>query len=232
MAWLGPDDLASIRNTQLGERHRPTGEKWIETKASYRDSGVVATWPFGSHAREISIAAEHEVATGAGGWPHGQAALETGIPDLDKLDDIDRQLLALLQGNDRLGLAELGKAVGSAPSTVNDRIKRLVRNGVITGFHARVAAEVVGLELLAFILVAWSDPKVEPKFLDKIQKTPNVLECHHVTGAWNYLIKVRAKNTRELETLLASTVKAVAGVQRTDTMIALSSVKEGWVVPV
>ncbi len=59
-----------------------------------------------------------------------------------------------------------------------------------------------------------------------------MLECHHVTGAWNYLIKVRAKNTRELETLLAGTVKAVAGVQRTDTMIALSSVKEGWTVPV
>jgi Lrp/AsnC family leucine-responsive transcriptional regulator len=81
-------------------------------------------------------------------------------------------------------------------------------------------------------LVAWSDPKVEPKFLDRIRKTPHVLECHHVTGAWNYLIKVRVKNTRELESLLASTVKAVSGVQRTDTMIALSSVKEGWTVPV
>jgi Lrp/AsnC family leucine-responsive transcriptional regulator len=148
------------------------------------------------------------------------------------LDEIDRRLLALLQDNDRLGLAELGQAVGSAPSTVNDRIKRLVRNGLITGFHARVAPEAVGLELLAFILVAWSDPKVEPKFLDRIRKTPHVLECHHVTGAWNYLIKVRIKNTRDLETLLASTVKAVSGVQRTDTMIALSSVKEGWTVPV
>lgn len=148
------------------------------------------------------------------------------------MDEIDRRLLALLQDNDRLGLAELGQAVGSAPSTVNDRIKRLVRNGLITGFHARVAPEAVGLELLAFILVAWSDPKVEPKFLDRIRKTPHVLECHHVTGAWNYLIKVRVKNTRELESLLASTVKAVSGVQRTDTMIALSSVKEGWTVPV
>ena len=107
-----------------------------------------------------------------------------------------------------------------------------IRNGIITGFHARVAAEVVGLELLAFILVAWSDPKVEAKFLDKIQKTPNVLECHHVTGAWNYLLKVRVKNTRELETVLAGTVKSVAGVLRTDTMIALSSVKEGWSIPV
>ena len=168
----------------------------------------------------------------AAGRPATRPCKRPGPQRLDKLDEIDRKLLALLQDNDRLGLAELGKSVGSAPSTVNDRIRRLVRNGVITGFHARLAAEVVGLELLAFILVAWSDPKVEPKFLDKIQKTPNVLECHHVTGAWNYLIKVRVKNTRELETLLAGTVKAVAGVQRTDTMIALSSVKEGWSIPV
>ena len=151
---------------------------------------------------------------------------------MDNLDDIDRQLLKLLQDNDRLALAELGKATGSASSTVNDRIKRLVRNGVITGFHARVAAETIGLELLAFVLVAWSDPKVEPRFIEKIKKSASVLECHHITGTWNYLLKVRVRNTRELETFLGDTVKSVSGVQRTDTMIALSSVKEGWSIPV
>lgn len=150
---------------------------------------------------------------------------------MDNLDDIDRRLLQLLQDNDRLALAELGKATGSAASTINDRIKRLVRNGVVTGFHARVAPEAVGLELLAFVLVAWSDPKVEPRFIEKIKKSTSVLECHHITGAWNYLLKVRVRNTRELEALLADTVKAVSGVQRTDTMIALSSAKETWAVP-
>lgn len=149
---------------------------------------------------------------------------------MDNLDDIDRQLLRLLQDNDRLALAELSKATGSASSTVNDRIKRLVRNGVITGFHARVAAETVGLELLAFVLVAWSDPKVEPRFIEKIRKSASVLECHHITGAWNYLLKVRVRNTRELEAFLGDTVKSVSGVQRTDTMIALSSAKETWAI--
>jgi Lrp/AsnC family leucine-responsive transcriptional regulator len=57
-----------------------------------------------------------------------------------------------------------------------------------------------------------------------------VLECHHITGAWNYLLKVRVRNTRELEAFLAGTVKAVSGVLRTDTMIVLSSAKEGWTV--
>jgi Lrp/AsnC family leucine-responsive transcriptional regulator len=145
---------------------------------------------------------------------------------MDRLDDIDRRLLILLQGDDRLALSELGKKIGVAPSTVNDRIKRLIRQGIITGFHARLSPEAIGLDLLAFMLIGWSDPKVEPAFLEKIRKSPAVLECHHVTGAWNYLLKVRIKNTRELESFLANTVKAVKGVQRTETLIALSTAKE------
>jgi Lrp/AsnC family leucine-responsive transcriptional regulator len=151
---------------------------------------------------------------------------------MSHLDAIDRRLLALLQDNDRLALAELSKATGVAASTLNDRIKRLVRQGAITGFHARLAPEALGLDLLAFVLVGWSDPKVEPVFLKKIRSSPAVLECHHVTGVWNYLLKVRIKNTRALETFLAQTVKAVAGVQRTETIIALSSAKETWALDV
>jgi len=144
------------------------------------------------------------------------------------LDDIDRKLLALLQDSDRRSLAELSAEIGAAQSTLNDRIKRLVSQGVIAGFHARVAPEAVGLNLLAFVFVAWSDPKVEAAFLKKIKASPDVLECHHVTGTWNYLMKVRVGTTRDLERFLAETVKTVSGVQRTETVIVLSSAKETW----
>lgn len=144
------------------------------------------------------------------------------------LDEIDRKLLALLQDNDRRSLADLSAEIGAAQSTLNDRIKRLVSQGVIAGFHARIAPEAVGLDLLAFVFVAWSDPKVEATFLKKIKASPDVLECHHVTGAWNYLMKVRVGTTRDLERFLAETVKAVSGVQRTETVIVLSSAKETW----
>ena len=144
------------------------------------------------------------------------------------LDDIDRQLLALLQDDDRLPLAELSKRTGVAASTINDRIKRLVAEGVVAGFHARLDPEKLGLELLAFMFVAWSDPKVEAAFLKKIRAAKPVLECHHVTGAWNYLLKVRLRNTKELEAFLSGTIKAVQGVERTETVITLSSAKETW----
>jgi len=145
---------------------------------------------------------------------------------MTQLDAIDCRLLTLLQNDDQASLATLGRAVGLAPSSVKERIRRLTTHGVIEGFHARVSAEAVGLDLLAFIFVGWTNPATEPRFLARIAKEPTVLECHHVTGAWNYLLKVRLRNTRALEKFLNSVIKSVAGVQRTESLIVLSSPKE------
>lgn len=142
------------------------------------------------------------------------------------LDELDHRLIDLLQRDDRVPVAELAKLLGVAPSTLNDRIRRLIRLGVISGFHARVAPELVGLDLMAFVFVGWSDPMTEPRFLEAMAAAPEVLEVHHVTGAWNYLMKVRLKTTRDLEGFFAAVVKQVPGVQRTETLIVLSSPKD------
>jgi Lrp/AsnC family leucine-responsive transcriptional regulator len=147
------------------------------------------------------------------------------------LDDTDRHILDLLQQDDRQSLATLGKHVGLAASSVNDRVRRLVERGAIQGFHARIAPEAIGLELLAFIFVGWSDPAAEAPFLKQISVASAVQECHHVTGEWNYLLKVRLANTRELEVFLNTVIKNVRGVQRTETLIVLSSAKETAALP-
>jgi Lrp/AsnC family leucine-responsive transcriptional regulator len=143
-----------------------------------------------------------------------------------ELDDVDAKLLELLQADSQQSIAQLSKAIGVAASTLNDRVKRLQRQGIITGFTARVDPEALGLDLLAFVFVGWSDPGVEQEFLARIAASPVVLECHHVTGAWNYLIKVRVPSTRALEAFLGGELKAVPGLQRTETLIVLSSAKE------
>jgi Lrp/AsnC family transcriptional regulator, leucine-responsive regulatory protein len=145
---------------------------------------------------------------------------------MKELDDIDRQLLELLQKDDRLSLADLGKGVGLAASSVNERVKRLVTRGVIEGFHARVAPEALGLDILAFVFVSWSDQAGEAPFLARVNASPSVLECHRVTGAWNYLLKVRVSDTRALERFLGDVIQSLQGVQRIETLIALSSAKE------
>jgi Lrp/AsnC family transcriptional regulator, leucine-responsive regulatory protein len=149
---------------------------------------------------------------------------------MKELDQTDRRLLLLLQEDDRRGLADLGREVGLAASSVNERIKRLTERGVITGFHARLAPEALGLDLLTFVFVGWDDPGAETPFLERVAGAGAVLECHHITGAWNYLLKVRLRNTRELEHFLGSVVKR-DGVLRTDTIIALSSPKETTALP-
>src|SRR5690349_7224551 len=96
------------------------------------------------------------------------------------LDEIDRELLNLMQADDRIAVAEIAKRMNMPASTLNDRIRRLVRSGTITGFHAHVSAEKIGLDLLAFIFVGWSDPKTEDEFLRRVAGAREVLECHHV----------------------------------------------------
>src|SRR5690349_19318807 len=105
-----------------------------------------------------------------------------------ELDDVDRKLINVLQDDDTLSLAAISRKTGIAASTVNDRRRRLVAQGIISGFHARVAPDKVGLDLLAFVFVSWSNPKVEPVLIKKVKASAAVLECHHVTGAWNYLL--------------------------------------------
>ncbi|MEP7241196.1 MAG: Lrp/AsnC family transcriptional regulator [Devosia sp.] len=145
-----------------------------------------------------------------------------------ELNDTDLRLLELLQRDGLQSMAELSKAIGIAPSTLNDRVKRLNRLGAIAGTHARVDPHTLGLDLLAFVLVGWSEAAVEADFLKRVTAAEQVLECHHVTGGWNYLLKVRVRDTRGLETFLATVLKPVKGLQRTETMIALSSPKETW----
>lgn len=147
------------------------------------------------------------------------------------LDPVDRTLLDLLQQNGRTPYAELAKAVGLAVSSVNERVRKLSERGSITGVHAAIDPSVVRLDLLAFIFVGWAEPAVEPRFLERIRGERVVMEAHHVTGPWNYLLKVRVTTTQMLEAFLANVVKAVPGVQRTETLIALSSFKESAAIP-
>jgi Lrp/AsnC family leucine-responsive transcriptional regulator len=149
----------------------------------------------------------------------------------NELDQTDRKLLELLQRDGLQSMAELSKAIGVAPSTLNDRVKRLGRLGVITGTHARLDAHALGLNLLAFVFVGWSDGIVEADFLKRIAGAEQVLECHHVTGGWNYLLKVRVADTRALEAFLGNVLKQVKGLQRTETLIVLSSPKETSMLP-
>ena len=147
------------------------------------------------------------------------------------IDEIDLELIDLLQKDARIPQAQLAATVGLAPSSVNERIRKLGERGLVSGYHAKISPEAMGYDLLAFLYVAWSKPETERAFLKKVINQPTVMEAHHVTGVWNYMLKVRVKNTRMLEGFLAKVIKAVPGIERTETVIVLSSTKETMQIP-
>jgi Lrp/AsnC family leucine-responsive transcriptional regulator len=147
------------------------------------------------------------------------------------LDEIDRKLLGLLQQNGRTPYAELGKAVGLSVSSANERVRKLYDRGVIEGVYSSISPAAVRLDLLAFVFVGWTDPATEERFLARAVREPSILECHHVTGPWNAMLKVRTRTARDLETFLNGIVKGVPGVQRTETLIVMSSAKETFQLP-
>jgi Lrp/AsnC family leucine-responsive transcriptional regulator len=142
------------------------------------------------------------------------------------LDEIDRALLAALQRDGQISYAELGARVGLSSSAVNDRLKRLKAKGFLRRISAEVDPNAIGLGLLAFLLVELGDFREETAFQAAMKKRPEVLECHHMAGEYSYLLKLRLSGTTHLEHFLIEHLKSLSGIQRTHSLIALSTVKE------
>lgn len=147
------------------------------------------------------------------------------------LDDIDLDILDALQRNGHLSHAEVGRQVGLAVSSVNERIRKLVQRGVIAGWSARLDPAALGLDLLAFVYVMIDKPENTAAFLEVVAQVPEVQECHHVASDWNFLLKVRVRNTAAFESVLTNRLKVVPGVIRTQTVISLTSHKETASLP-
>ena len=147
------------------------------------------------------------------------------------LNEIDYKLLSLIQRDCKLSYAELGEEVGLSVSAVNERLKKLAAGGYIREYEARLDAEALGFGLCAFIQVQISGPQSEGPFLKRMARLAPVQECHHITGEYSYLLKIRVRNTADLERLLKEELKTIPGLVRTQTTIVLSTPKETAALP-
>ncbi|GAB6147359.1 Lrp/AsnC family transcriptional regulator [Desulfocicer niacini] len=142
-----------------------------------------------------------------------------------KLDSIDIKLLVLLQGLEKLSFASLGKELGLSVSAVSDRIKKLKNAGVIKGQTTLINPKAIGMHVCAFISIFVNGPEDEDDIVKAICEIPEVLECNNITGEYSFLLKVCTRNTDDLKKLL-NKIRAFDGVEKTNTMIVLSSYKE------
>ena len=139
-----------------------------------------------------------------------------------ELDEIDRRLLDLLQDDCRTALVRLGEQVGLSAPSVLERIKKLEAAGIVSGYHAVLDARRLGLDITAFIGVITDHPSAIGQFEQQVTAIPDVLECHHVTGEYTLLLKVKTANTSSLERLI-SRIRQIEGVARTETLVVLST---------
>lgn len=142
----------------------------------------------------------------------------------------DLKLINQLMLQARSSWAELGALIGLSAPAAADRVRKLEESGVIRGYAALINPEAVGRGLAALIAVSIEIPVQRSAFLQIVAESPEILECHHVAGDVDYLIKVRCANTRELEYLISQKIKAVSGI-KTRTTVILSTVKETPVLP-
>jgi DNA-binding Lrp family transcriptional regulator len=152
---------------------------------------------------------------------------------LQPLDEIDRQILHLLQENSRITSTELARQVNLSTPGLQKRLKKLEESGVIDRYVTLVNREALGLDLLCFaqVTLAHHQPECVGLFCSLVRELPEVLECHHLTGEFDYLLKVVVADHQHLEKLLSEKITQLPGVDRIRTNIVLSEIKASTSLP-
>lgn len=149
------------------------------------------------------------------------------------LDEIDRVLLRSLQQDGRQSNAELARRVDLSATGLQKRLRRLEDAGVIAGYVAQVDREMLGYDMLCFVQVTLQrhDPEAVENFRQEVQGMAEVLECHHLTGEFDYLLKVILRNRKHLEQFILHTLTPVRGMDKIRTSLVLSEIKTTSAVP-
>ena len=142
------------------------------------------------------------------------------------LDRLDARILELLQADGRRPYADLGAAVGISGPAAHERVKKLEARGVIRGYLARVDPEAVGLGVLAFTWVTQAPGTADQDLTPAFAAIPEVEECHRIAGEADYLLKLRARDTRDMERVVRL-IQTTRHVFQSETDIVFSTAFEG-----
>jgi len=151
-----------------------------------------------------------------------------------KIDDIDKKILEILQSRAKITNARLSEEIGLSPAPTLERVKKLEQMGIITSYHAKLNTEKIGLGVTTFVLATLNGhnrANIEG-FIDEINKIPEVVECHHITGAGDFILKVIAKDIASYQKLMLEKVSDIKQVDNMQSMVVLSTFKDSKVIPV
>lgn len=149
------------------------------------------------------------------------------------LHPLDVAILRELQSDGRISNVELARRVHLSPPATHARVKRLEKEGLIRQYGATLDREKAGFDLLCFIQITIQlhQPQQVEKFRTLVRQLPEVLECHHITGEYDYLLKVALRNRQDLERFVVKQLTPIPGVARIHTSLVLSEIKAVAALP-
>jgi Lrp/AsnC family leucine-responsive transcriptional regulator len=151
-----------------------------------------------------------------------------------KLDAIDRKILEIVQANSNITNAQLAQEIGLSPAPTLERVKKLETQDVIKSYHAVVDMASVGLGVCTFVTVSLKGHNKDniEKFIKAISKIPEVVECHHVTGQADFILKVVATDIPAYQNLMLEKVTNIEVVDNMQSTVILSTFKDSRVLPI
>ena len=160
--------------------------------------------------------------------------MRTQRQPIRKLDKLDHKILKALQQDGRVAMKELAEQVGLTVTPCIERVKRMERDGVIMGYYARVDPAQLGAALLVFVEITLANKggNMFDQFRREVQKIPEVLECHLVSGDFDYLIKARIGEMADYRKLLGDILLQLPGAAQSKSYVVMEEIKETLTIAV
>ena len=140
------------------------------------------------------------------------------------MDSLDYKILCCLKENARENATNIGAKINLSTSAVIERIKKLESSGLIQQYTTIIDSNISGRELTAFISVRLEHPKFNESFVNAINGSDEIVECHYIAGDFDFILKVVTISGKTLENVL-NDIKSLAGVSLTRTSVVLSTNK-------
>ena len=143
-----------------------------------------------------------------------------------RLDELDRKILSLLQGDASLPLEEIASRVGASRTPVWNRIRRMREQGVIRAQVALLDAEALGLEACFFVLIRTTEHDADwaARFLAAVRARPEVIEAHRLAGDIDYILKVMVRNARAYDRFYQSLISEIR-IQNVTALLSMEEMK-------
>jgi len=150
-----------------------------------------------------------------------------------ELDRTDRRILECLQADGRISNVQLARKVNLTPTPCIERVKRLERQGFIRGYTALLDPELVNAGLLVFVEIDLShnSPDAFREFRDEARRLPEIMDCHLVSGNFDYLIKARVSDMKAYRELLGEKILSLPGVNGSRSYVVMEEIKETLNLP-